>query len=290
MNDSYLCYTTAADNPHFIVSTYSVSLTVTGCIFDGPDLAPSTDGGDCILVPNSAGTVTAKNCIVVPIKNGDYAGTAVGTLVTALGGADVHIVAEHNTFHAWTAGLSGGLRVGETYNTAAGTVLSFKSNLAWDGTAGRGCLLRNIFGATQIEDTTAPANADYNAGWNVKVNGTYDEFANRYDAKFSESPGGNDIPVNTQDPQFVDSARNFCTWGTLHGTDGTVAATVTWLHAQALDNYPSLIQELIGYVRAGFRPRNSAYIAGHDGLYIGAVNGGGSANNHNLELCLSIDL
>lgn len=259
-DDCFFLQDHTTTNPHFVGMNTSLSGTLTGCLFryTGTNFA-----GDCILLgsPGAARTVAARQCIVLPNGGGD----ASGSLISALGNANISFSAEHCTMMG-NGNSSAGVTVGETYAGYGGMCTSFKSNIVWkpSGTSG---LKWGQTGTTS--DIASAANLNYNCGWNLAAGSQGKGYTCTLSAG---SPGANDVD---EDPGFVDSSRTEATWDTALGGAGTTANALAEL---AKKNDPSgydsnyTIQALIAYLRAGFAPTNTNLQGtAHDAGDIGAV-------------------
>lgn len=263
----YFLYTAATDNPHFMQPNSTTDCAYSNNVFEAPNTVNTLDTGDCILLPSVASvtTYTISGNIVLLSE----AGYSSGILFNGLGNANWRVVATHNTSILATEPTSikaalGGL--GESFNTAAGQVTSFKSNIGYAASSAQAYLLRNVNGAPNNDVVTA-ANANYNNAYNVLAGAE----GKGYDTPITGSPGANDLAV---DPQFFDETRKASKWDISLGGSGTAANAVTELKKRHLSTYNSnyTIASLRSYVRAGFAPTNvSLQSAGHDGVTIGAV-------------------
>ena len=120
--------------------------------------------------------------------------------------------------------------------------------------------------------------ADYNHYWNVTGNryycadGVNDPSATACNLSAYGTPGTHDQNIN---PMFMESTRNFLSWGKhLDPTLSTWADIIAKFAQVADNNYDSRfnILDLYNWIRAGFRPQNPAiWTAGSDGSYAGAV-------------------
>lgn len=270
LSNSYFLYDGATDNPHFMQPNPAGDCTYTGLIFEAPDAVNTSDCGDCISMvsPGSVMTFTIQNCLVLPAAGGRTS----GTLFSALGNANVRIAANHNTWYLTandpTARFPAMGVVGETFNTNAGQVTSFKSNLACSNSARNAYMYDNINGSPNTDTVTA-ANANYNNMYNLAAGSA----GKGYDAPFTGSPGANDLNVN---PNFVDPTRNAAKWDLSIGGAGTEANAIVELKKRNATGYNSnyTIANLVAYVRDGFKPTNVLLRnAGHDGVTIGALEG-----------------
>lgn len=268
LSNSYFCDPDSTDNPHNMQPLAQASPTYDGLIFENAAALNTSDAGDCILMPSpgSVLTYTIQNSIVLPAAGGRTS----GCLFSALGNANVRVSCNHNTWFLTandpTVNVPALGTVGETFNTNAGQVTSFKSNIAASPTSRSAYIYRNVNGSPN-DDTVDAADADYNCVYNMAAGSA----GGGYNAGFTGSPGANDLNV---DPDFVDPTRNIASWDASLGGPGTVANAIAELKKRNTATYNSdyNISDLIAWVRAGFSPRNAALKnAGHDGTDIGAV-------------------
>lgn len=267
--DSFILADHASANPRFLTylaGTGTAGATVDGVIFE---FTGTDANGDCMPMPGATGatTYTLVRCIVLP--NGG--GSQSGDLVSALGGANITIVAEHNTVCA--TGNTSGVTVGETYAGYTGMVSSNRSNIFWNGTGSTGYKMYRDVAGNAVQDIASPANANYNCGYNLAAGNNLKGYhaSNNTTAMFTSSPGANDVDVN---PQFVDSTRKLATWDASLGGPGTVANALAELAKMNDTGYNSAynLTALLTYIRAGFAPTNAALQGtAHDGGDIGAV-------------------
>ncbi len=275
----WFLFDTNSTNPHYCGAD-AATMTISGFIFQ----SSGTGGqGDCIVPGTSGGTLTVTNCIVLPDASTSYVGTS-GKLISYLGsGTNQVVIAEHNTYVAGTGGgdsddavaalgESGGAQLSGAYS-------SVRANLPWSAAAASLCLAANDItsGGGYCNNVTA---AGYNGFWNPSTGTCY------YGAPTGGASGGTtqtgvvgyaglrvsnansfpDSQIGTGDisgnPAFVDSTRCLATWG------GTAAGGGTATNAGALAALaanPALIGQattgLLAWIRAGFRPTNSAFEA-----------------------------
>ena len=249
------------ENVHFVQALTWNQTDIDGDIFHftGPD-----DQGDAIM-PYDRGLTARlplKITRVIVLPNG--ASKSSATLFSALGGAGVTIIADHNTYFTGTQGTA----VGETYPGHAGMLQSFRSNIAWD-TAANGYKVYDSGGDDTVVDLVSPGAADFNCGFNL-LTGSNDRGYHHLEFS-SGAPGAHDVD---EDPQFVDPARNILTWDASLGGSGNLNSA---LDALSLVNDASpvpgyTVKSLIDWIKAGFAPRNPHLQgAAHDGGDIGAV-------------------
>jgi hypothetical protein len=260
VKNNYLIWIDNPNNPHMGDVSTKITMTIEDCLVE----CTGTDRtGDIFIggASTQAHTVTIKGCVLLPNGIGEHP----GSFVSLLGASFLSMVIEHNTFLTALNTLeSGGVTVGETYAGYAGMVQSFKSNLAWSPT-GQGYKFNRRGG--EVQDICAPANADYNGGYNLTAGTDLKGYTHTVgtSATFTSAPGTHDVDAP---PQFRDPTRNFAKWGQVRwGTNGTAAAAMAQL---AADVY--LIDDLLTWVRQGWAPTNAAYQGtAHDGGDIGAV-------------------
>lgn len=258
--DCYFLRIGTPTNPHYFTSTDHMT-RVTGCVFEQPD---GTNGaGDCITFnnPATAKTMTVDHNLVL------FSPTDInaGAMLSCLGGANLTVVAEHNTYHGGQ-----GIYIGETYAGHSGMLSSCKSNLSFSGTSNAAYL---VLGEAGIVQNAMLSSAATHNGVRNPINTT------GYGANLtfsSGSPGVNDVNGN---PSFVDSTRTIKTWDTSLGGAGTVTNALTEL-AKRNDasgyNTAYTISALMTYIKAGFYPTNTAFQAAHDSVapsngWIGAL-------------------
>lgn len=265
MLDCFYLEDSGTTNPHgpFLLVGYDAPWTVDGLIIESV-----TGGAGDFLVGTNPGTprlTTIKNCILLPsdpsvLGSGSY---AAGKLMALLGGANMTVSNTHNTVVVSDGGETGN-NVGETYAGHAGMISEFKSNLIWRPTPGTaGYKLTRI--ANTVQDIVAAANADYNWGWNLAAGNA----GNGYHAAVTTTPmfstGTPDVHGGNGDPQFVDWTRNLEKWAVTRGSTATTDANRRADGIAFLKADPTLIADLIAYVRAGFAPTNPAMEgAAHD--------------------------
>src|SRR5258705_4107013 len=250
------------DNPHYFQFGDIPDPTCDGVIFELSGGSASNGDICTIPVPATARIYTYKNCLCLPNDPGGES----GDFVSALGNANCTIVIQHNTY-CTSNQVSNGAKFGETYNAHTGMCTIFKNNIAWHLTNG-GHKFTNTNGAPN-NNVVSPANADYNAGWNLQAGSQ----GKGYNTPMTGgSPGVHNIDG---DPQFVDSNRDIRTWDGSLGGPSTVAHALAELGKRndaAGYNSAYTIAALWNYVRVGFKPQKEALRnAGSDGITIGAV-------------------
>lgn len=256
-NNYFLFDQTGYSNPHFIQC--QSTMAVTGNIFE----FAGTDGtGDCISFGSagSASTITIEDNLVLP----NSAGETSGTLLSALGNANITFSADHNTFHTGTAG---GIAVGETYAGHTGMCTSMRSNIGWD-TSARGYFAFDSGGDDAVSDLVSAANLNYNCAYNTLA-GSDGHGVNNLEYS-SGTPGANNVDQN---PQFFDATRDATAYDAAQGGAGTTANLRTEMKKRNDTGFNSAYTPtaLVAWVKDGFRVGNSALRnAGHDGTTIGA--------------------
>lgn len=261
MTDCYVIRPGDLVNPHF-VTTGDNTTDLTGNIFDMPD-GVTNGAGDCITFnsPSVLKTINVKNNLVLQTESG----INVGTMLSCLGGANLTVVAEHNTYCG-----DQGIYLGETYAGHVDMLSSCKSNLSFSQTAATAWIISADPGV--VLDVVHSANVVKNGVWNPKGTTGYQS-----NLSFSSgNPGSGDV---NGDPGFVDINRNIKKWDLSLGGPGTVAHALAELGKRndaAGYNSAYTIAALRAYVLAGFAPTNIAFQAAHDGVnggWMGAVSG-----------------
>jgi hypothetical protein len=261
------CYVAAnpADNPHFLIS--AVTATLLNCIFEDYGGPPATTPGKALLTsaPSGAITITLQNCITLPVyPSGGGAGIEILNLFGA--STDPNNYTTINVLHCTVCDSLGG-HYGENGNTGAGQIALYKANFFWNSGSINSVsykLMDSGHPATGgTSNVVSPTNADYNGSYNLHTGAstfsgnTYTYAGNGYQANFTATPGAHDL--TDQNPNFVDITRNLAAWGgtAAGGSTATVAGALATIAAN-----PALIGQattgLLAWVRAGFRPTNSA--------------------------------
>jgi len=184
------------------------------------------------------------------------------------------VVFKRNTVYAGSD--YGGCNIGETEIAQAGDVAYFKSNL-FVGTDHSGGSLagRKLHNLGHAEtDVILAENADYNAGFRLAPGDGYGNGSGKgyHRLTFSGSSviGAHDI--DDINPQFVDNTRTPATWDADLGGSGTIQGTMSRLAPGGGHS----MQELLDYIREGFRPQNALLRGAGDPFEsspdIGAVN------------------
>ncbi len=260
VEDCVLIKDTDNYNPHFAsIRGASGPVYLRGNIIWYTGKAAQAEGDVWFVGPPSHGTRTSNTVhiernIYLPNGNGPKGPNNIsGTGFTILEESSVskQVVFKRNTIYAGAE--QGGCNVGETQRAFAGDVAYFKSNLfigtlRADGTL-CGDKLDNLGNAQP--DVVLAANADYNAGFRIKK-GTNGPGKGYNHLQFSgiNAIGVNDI--DDIDPNFEDDQRTPLTWDASLGGPGTFAGLANRLSIQGGN-----LQELIDYIKRGFRPRNT---------------------------------
>lgn len=269
--------TTNVGNPHVLVGG-KAGVTYDGLIFEYPH-AQQIDMGDGIY--GSTTDAVIQHCLVLPSAKDGIAACSLLSITDASG-------TNQQLFHNTVVGTFCQTVFNEIDPTT-GRVAEAKSNLACatspSGVQGVGYpsgagILTDLGPSVEI-DLIPPAAALNNYLYHpiLYTDGVTGFVTNGFRGHLSAIPDATNLLDTTTGPQFVDSTRNFGNWGIHKGatasgdlTDNAVRRVVyddtrTYLAAD-----PSLISDLIAWVRAGFVPQNEALRgAGHDGADIGAV-------------------
>ena len=270
ISDCYFLRVANPSNQHMLtIGTEDMAITVSGCIFDAPDM--TNGAGDNILFnnPATARTFNVNHNIVLDTESG----TDVGTLVSLLGGANVTVSITHNTYNGGQ-----GIYVAEGYSGHSGMISLCANNLSWSATASSSYIIKSDPGpATNL---VTSANVHHNGVRNPISTDGYDD-----DLSFSSgTPGASDVNGN---PNFVDIDRNIKKWDNSLGGANTVANALTELSKRndsAGYNSSYSISNLITYVKAGFAPTNASFLAASDSVapsngWMGALAGGNTTNS-----------
>lgn len=211
---------------------------------DGPQLwGPSSTNRE-------ANELLIEQCIFMPNGRGpDDANSLSCNLTSGL------MTSKHSrvTIRRNTA-FSQGAALGETSPSVSGVVKYVKSNLFVGPTNFTGSKM-NDYGQGQT-NAVAAADADYNAGYRLRQGSCF--IATNLTGKGYELLKlGGDLYIGRHDlddvdPQFVDSSRTPRTWSLARGGDGTVTNACDLLAPTGTNT----LQDLLDYLREGFRPQN----------------------------------
>jgi hypothetical protein len=275
--NSYIFTDTATDNWHAVTlgaTSFTADTSFDGLVFDPFTLTNTTDTGECVILQNPATlrTATIKRCLAIPSEyntTGQSRKACAGSVAFcgtagASQSTNLRQVVEHNT--AYIDRVAGALAAfGESGTPTAGTVLSFKSNLAWADPAGTVLLAKDVSSSGVVDPIVSGA-ATHNGKWNESGTG-YSYTAG------GTAPGANDV---SGDPRLVDPTRNIKTWAQAQGYAGATPGALATAAVDAIWLDPTLIDSLLAHVRGGYAPRALALKAAHDSDvsgWIGSVEG-----------------
>ena len=221
VSNSYFFIDSDWGNPHVLLAARSIQSSLNGLVFGqgGTGLNPPGDSGEFTFLSDSAAPTTygLYNSILLPNMAG-YSSLEIGSMAPSY--PNTKAIVEHNTwFGGWNRGTHvgdvgfGALQVGEGGNGAAGSIVSFRSNILWNpqlaGFSSSFFKLSDLSAtASPTLDYCAPAECDYNTGFGFTPTNTttpqYTRQAKGYAARFSGAPGVHDVDA---DPMFVDWQR-----------------------------------------------------------------------------------
>jgi hypothetical protein len=239
-------------NPHFgSISGGSGPIAFRGCIWWWPGNGDNAEGDGLVVHPATGGSrstniITFEQNLFLPNAKGPE-GTNNLSCTGFTVGFETHdnqIRFKRNT--VYTGAGIGGLNLGENATATARQVAYVKSNLFVGDVAGQGMKMNNLGGSET--DVFLAKDVDYNAGYRIRSGALFGKgSAKGYGAfKFSGDDKVGVHDMDDVDPQFVDPTRNPATWA------GGLQATMDRL---SHTNGQSM-QELLEYIREGFRPRN----------------------------------
>jgi len=235
------------------------------------------DDGEWFIFEGSPSSiaVTISDNLILPAEG--TGGPSANYITHASGASNAYqITAENNTYattidDAVTNAYFVQTESGGTIS--AGSFVSVQNNLIYNG----GSVTRNDYitfdpVADRVADgcyTTADYNLRFNQSRTSAASGIYSDSS----AKYSNTPGGNDL---TADPQFVDDTFALSTW--LTGIDSGVTTWDLWfdellkLNDDSGYNADLHWMEFHAAAKAAFTPQNTALQgAGYDGSDIGAI-------------------
>jgi len=210
---------------------------------DGP-MTGSADSGS-----RDSNKLIIERCIFMPNSTGPNSTSNLSCNVTSglMGPTNAQVIIRRNT--AFTEGV----HFGETGVTESGTIAYVKSNIFYGPSDGSGKKMHD-YGHGE-DDVIVATNADYNVSYRMidgdyYVPGTSGKGYSGLTLVQSTAIGANDL--DDVDPMFVDAFRNPLTWSTAVGGNGTMSNA--WDNLKPTGSYN--VQDLLDYIREGFRPRN----------------------------------
>jgi len=247
-------------NPHFLHMRGEGGATILGNVWwwTGTD---SHGEGDGIMVGSAVTGTRAQNVyryarnIILPNGNGPEGPQLLSmtpfTILDSTDNTQIHF--SRNT--AFTD-LHGACNIGETSTAYAGDVGYLKSNLFIGSGDGEGYKVANL-GHSQT-DTLLSKSADFNGGYRLSrgSNHTPGMSGKGYnDLAFSGDTAIGAHDLDDQDPRFVDPSRTPVSWDRSLGGAGTLAGSMNRLGPGG----GATLQNLLDYLREGFRPQNCAF-------------------------------
>lgn len=252
------------DDDHFRHSGQNGPLSIDGAVLEYSGNNTNSDALVFEGAPTVETPITLKNVLQLP--SGNDTASANLFITVGSGGSPMpwyRLTIENNTM----IGPGGGLFLTESTTLGEGVVQSIRNNLRYSVSA-------NSTSYMQTQSVTQPVNAAITiADYNASYNGPADLYQSP-DVVFSTTPGVHDIvDVN---PRFVDTSRDFLSWGkTINPAHTTWADIWAEIRKRNDDNgyNPAYDwREFYKWARAGFAPTNQAYkTAGYGGTYIGAI-------------------
>jgi hypothetical protein len=262
-------------NPHFIHLTDGKGRTLfRGNVFwfIGPNGESMAEGDGIMIFETDEGTreenhVIIERNIFLPNSTGpngtdNLSCTAFTYMCRQL---NSRVTARRNTLFTNSIG---GCNVGENWVTRAGAIEAITSNLFVGDINNQGSKIRNL-GAAET-DVVLAKNADYNACYRCAEGNLHTGGAGKgyHNLDFSGSALIGEHDLDDVDPRFFDWTRNPIRWDTSLGGPGTMDSVA----ARLAPNGGHSVQELLDYIRAGYRPQNLAYQGrGNQAEDIGAV-------------------
>jgi len=251
---------TTHNNPHYVgLGGKSGTALIKGCLFwfTGPNLEFFGPEGDGPMTGSADSGTQVDNkfiierCIFMPNRLGPEADKNISCNVTSgiFGTTNSQVIVRRNT--AFTQGVS----IGETVTTVSGALVYIKSNIFYGPPAGNGRKI-NDYGHGE-DDVVVATNADYNAGFRMQDGDYYVPGVSGKgycDLSLVESQAIGAHDIDDVDPMFVDATRTPLTWSISLGGDGNMGDAMDLLKPTGSHS----MEELIDYIREGFRPQNEA--------------------------------
>ncbi len=260
-------------NPHFVVIAWAKGETVLrGNIFWLTAKNQNSPEGDVDVFTPMAGPPAEENRVIIErnifLPNGN--GPDGPSNLSASGftchmnwkttNGNRRIEFRRNTMFVGTYGTS----VGETEKTYPGTVAYFKSNLFYGSVENGRPVGGKITGYEGAEvDALPPGNADYNGSYRLENGSCYDKKLTRAKGYNIPISSGGSTPkigphdVDDVDPRFVDKNRTPATWNPGCVSKDKLSLKATLAHLSPEGSYS--IEQLMAYLREGFRPQAQEY-------------------------------
>jgi hypothetical protein len=227
----------------------------------------------------SATSLSLLNNIVLGNISGVSGCGSLFNCATANDG-NTSVTIEHNTFNTDGSAYVGAVYLGDGNTTvAAGMLASLRGNLGYGTATPAGsynAILRIVSNAVAT-NVCAAANCEYNGGvYLVASSSPYAQTSkpgyvtSGTQNIFSSAPGSNSSDVSSTtsstDPLFFDSTRNMstaysassCLNQTNISTAGNFQALTEYI-ASTMNGNPTVIADVVTWIKAGYAPRNSAY-------------------------------
>jgi len=270
LEDNLFIHSDTNNNPHYLqLQTGTGTSRVARCLFwfEGPFSGGFFPEGDGPTAHNAdSGTpadnaLIIENCIFMPNSNGPDSPSNLSANVTSgvMPTSNSRVIVRRNT--SFSSG-AGGVCIGETGPTVAGALTYVKSNIFVGSTNADGKKIIILDPLYSCTNAILAENADYNAGWRLIDGANYipGQTGKGYGdptkiaLSFSGSSiiGANDL--DDIDPQFVDPFRNPLTWSTSLGGNGSLTNAMDLLKPTGTHS----VEELLYYIREGFRPQNES--------------------------------
>ncbi len=247
-------------NPHFLHMSAETGASILGNVWwwTGTDTRGEGDG---VMVGSAASGTRAQNVvryernIILPNGNGPDGAQLLSmtpfTILDSTGNTQIHF--SRNT--AFTD-LHGACNIGETNTAYAGDVGYMKSNLFIGSGNGEGYKVANL-GHSQA-DAILARSADFNGGYRLSSGSNHTPGISGkgyHDLTFSGDRAIGAHDLDDQDPRFVDPTRTPATWDRSLGGAGTLEGAMNRLGPSGR----ATVENLLDYLREGFRPRNCAF-------------------------------
>lgn len=251
-------YAGGTDNPHFplcrsglgAAKTASASVVEYGGTF-------ATDGGNIFYFTSTQDWSVTTSIIIPSATTSD---TGAGAFTS---GGVVGLSITHCTIYS--PDYSGGVLIGDG-GSVAGMYPTVKDNIFWVKSTDTAGVAAHSIGTT-ADNSITPTNCTNNGCLNLA--------STRYQGSYpTTQPGASDnVVTGTNEATiFVDPTRNLATWAVSRGSGSStyankVADAKTYLLAD-----PSLLDDLLSHIRAGFAVKYTAWrTASSTGNVVGAV-------------------
>ena len=252
----------AYGNPHFpTIKNGNGTTIVRGCVFYYTAGSNYCEG-DANIVASPGSGLSSENKVIIErniflpnIQGPEGTNSIISSNGFGLVSSDttLQLVFKRNTIYSsWV----GGCNFGENISNAPGQIKYVKSNLFIGNPTSDGFKMHNLGKA--VPDVILAAGADYNGGYRLASGSMYVPGVSGKGYEQIPLTGPTNIgqhDIDDTDPLFVDNTRTPISWDNITGGQGTMSGTMDKLSPGG--GYT--VQDVLEYIREGFRPQNSVF-------------------------------